>query len=102
MILDDNLGNRIKSALFILFVVDKLVVCDMRLASDFRVSFRVKPLNRDKLQSAIQVSDNDLPRKSYFLMSITVTKDDVMRYIKNRPEYKKVNAFKDMKVDIYI
>lgn len=35
-------------------------------------------------------------------MSITVTKDDVMRYIKNRPEYKKVNAFKDMRVDIYI
>ena len=53
-------------------------------------------------QSAIQVSDNNLPRKSYFLMSIIVTKDDVMRYIKNRPEYKKVNAFKDMRVDIYI
>lgn len=48
MILDDDLGNRIKSALFILFVVDKLVVCERRLASDFRVSFCVKPLKRDK------------------------------------------------------
>ena len=35
-------------------------------------------------------------------MTITITKDDVMEFIKHRPEYKKVNAFKDMKVDIYI
>ena len=55
-----------------------------------------------RLQLTIQLSDNDLPRKSYFLMLITVTKDDVMRCIKNRTEYKKVNAFKDMRVDIYI
>ena len=49
MILDDNLGKRIKSVVFIIFVVDKLVVCERRPASDFRVSFRVKHLNRDRL-----------------------------------------------------
>lgn len=51
MILDDNLGKRIKSVVFIIFVVDKLVVCERRTASDFRVSFRVKHLNRDRRQS---------------------------------------------------
>ena len=51
MILDDNLGKRIKSVVFIILVVDKLVVYERRPASDFRVDFRVKHLNRDRLQS---------------------------------------------------
>lgn len=35
-------------------------------------------------------------------MSLTVTKDDVMRYFTNCPEFKKVNGYKNMRVDVYI
>ena len=49
--MDDNLGKRIKSVVFIIFVVDKLVVCERRLASDFRVSFRVMSSSRGRLLS---------------------------------------------------
>ena len=47
MILDDNLGKQIKSVVFIILVVNKLVVYERRPASDFRVKY----LNRDRLQS---------------------------------------------------
>ena len=42
------------------------------------------------------------PRKSCFLTSLTVTKEDVQRYFAKNPKYKKVNGFKEMRVDIYI
>ena len=35
------------------------------------------------------------PRKSYFLTSLTVTKEDVQRYFAKNPKYKKVNAKED-------
>ena len=35
-------------------------------------------------------------------MTITVTKDDVKRYFAKNPKYKKVNGFKEMRIDIYI
>ena len=41
-------------------------------------------------------------RKTYFLMTITVTKDVVKRYFAKNPRYKKVNGFKNMRVDVYI
>ena len=64
--------------------------------------FFTRTTNPYRQLSTIRASNSNLPRKSYFLMTITITKDDVMEFIKHRPEYKKVNAFKDMKVDIYI
>ena len=36
------------------------------------------------------------------MMSLTVTKDDVMRYFANCPEFEKVNGYKNMRVDVYI
>ena len=36
------------------------------------------------------------------MMFLTVTKDDVMRYFANCPEFKKVNGYKNMRVDVYI
>ena len=35
------------------------------------------------------------------LASLVVTKDDVDDFIAHRPEYKKVNIFKEMIVEIY-
>jgi hypothetical protein len=52
-----------------------------------------------RLQSAIR---GNKPRKSYYFMTLYVTKEDVMRYFANVPEHTKVNAYKDMRIDIYI
>ena len=35
-------------------------------------------------------------------MTLTVTRDDVMRYFATSPKYHRVNGFKEMRVDIYI
>ncbi len=35
-------------------------------------------------------------------MTIMVTKQDIKQYFAKNPKYKKVNGFKDMKVEIYI
>jgi len=35
-------------------------------------------------------------------MTLYVTKEDVMRYFEHNPIYHKVNAFKPMRIDIYI
>ena len=43
-----------------------------------------------------------IERKTFYLMTIVVTKHDVIQYFAKNPKYKKVNGFKDMKVEIYI
>lgn len=35
-------------------------------------------------------------------MTLNISKAEVMRYIAESPTYRKVNAFKSMRVDIYI
>ncbi len=35
-------------------------------------------------------------------MTIIVTKEYILRYFAKNPQYKKVNGFKDMRIDIYI
>jgi hypothetical protein len=61
--------------------------------------YRSLDLLLHRLLSAIR---GNKPRKSYYFMTLYVTKEDVMRYFANVPEYTKVNAYKDMRIDIYI
>ena len=53
-------------------------------------------------QGHLSFRKRETNRKTFYFMTLTVTKEDVKEYFVRDPRYKKVNGFQEMRVKIYI